>query len=118
MSLVYLTLAFVFNGLANILLKASALKGVDFSDRNPIVLLSKNYLFIGGLFLFATNVIFYYLALRFIPVSWAYPVMVVMSFLIINLYAIGVIGEHISFGQMVGYVFLVIGLITIFYFKP
>lgn len=117
MSFVYLILAFILNGAANVLLKVSALRGVDLGSYNPVVLITKNYLLVGGLVLFASNVVFYYLALRAMPVSIAYPVMVVMSFLIINSYAVWGIGESISVGQMVGYALLVLGLILIFYFK-
>lgn len=117
MSFFYLILAFVLNGLANVFLKFSALQGVDLSSYNPITLVAKNYLLFLGLLLFASNVVFYFLSLRDMPVSIAYPVMVVMSFLIINFYAITVIGEHISAGQIVGYILLILGLVMIFYFK-
>lgn len=118
MPTVYLILAFVLNGIANICLKVSAFQGLDFSSFNPWFILSKNILFFVGLILFASNVIFYFLALRNMPISIAYPIMVAMSFLIINLYALMVIGESINIGQIVGYVLLIAGVSIVLFFKP
>lgn len=117
MPIIYLLLAFTLNGVANIILKVSANRGLDLSVWNPATLVAKNYLFLLGLAIFAANVIFYFLALRSIPISVAYPVMVVMSFLLINAYAVWGLGEVITPGQVVGYFLLVLGLIMIFYFK-
>ncbi len=117
MPFLYLLLAFTLNGAANVLLKISANRGLDLSVWSPFTLISKNYLFLLGLVIFAANVIFYFLALRSIPISIAYPVMVVMSFLIINAYAVWGLGEVITAGQIAGYLLLVLGLVMIFYFK-
>lgn len=117
MPFLYLLLAFTLNGVANVILKLSATRGLDLSVWSPLALASKNYLFLLGLVIFAANVIFYFLALRSIPISLAYPVMVVMSFLIINAYAVWGLGEVITPGQLAGYLLLVLGLLMIFYFK-
>jgi multidrug transporter EmrE-like cation transporter len=115
MSFIYLITAFSFNAIANILLKVQARAGLKFEGFN-LVTLKNNWLFLLGLFLFATNVIFYFLALRNIPISVAYPVMMVMSFLIINGYAYFFLSEKITPGQIVGYLFVIIGIIMIFSF--
>lgn len=117
MPIIYLLLAFTFNGVANIILKVAANRGLNLSSHHPVDLISRHSLLLLGLVIFATNVIFYFLALRSIPISIAYPVMVVASFLIINAYAVWGLGEVITPGQIVGYLLLVLGLVMIFYFK-
>jgi len=58
MPIIYLLLAFTLNGVANIILKVSANRGLDLSVWNPATLVAKNYLFLLGLAIFAANVIF------------------------------------------------------------
>lgn len=117
-SFIYLIIAFSLNSIANILLKLKARQGgFELADLNLLGLISHNFLFLAGIFLFAVNVVFYFLALRAIPLSTAYPVMTVMSFLIINSYAYFFIGEEIGMMQIVGYLFIIMGIIFIFYFS-
>jgi multidrug transporter EmrE-like cation transporter len=113
MAYILLALAFVFNASANILLKIGSKGGIDLSSWNPVALLSHNWQFVLGLFLFAVNVVFYFLALRSLPISVAYPVMVVMSFIIINGYALTMLGETLTPLQILGYLAIVGGLILI-----
>lgn len=114
----YLIIAFSLNSIANILLKLKAKQGgFELSDLSFWSLISNNFLFLAGIFLFAVNVVFYFLALRSVPLSTAYPVMTIMSFLIINSYAYFFIGEEIGIMQIVGYLFIIIGIIFIFYFS-
>lgn len=113
MPYLYIALAFSFNAVANIFLKLGSRSGFNLSSFSPIDLVSHNWQFILGCLLFVANVPFYFLALRSLPISVAYPVMVVMSFVIINAYAFTFLKEEIVFAQVVGYVFLVIGLILV-----
>lgn len=103
MAYLWLTLAFGLNAFANILLKLGANKG----------LVLGNWQLLGGLFFFAINVVFYFLALRALPLSVAYPIMVAMSFLLINGYAFLTLGEPVTPLQIVGYVLIIGGLVLV-----
>ena len=109
MAYFFLVLAFIFNGTANVLLKIGAEKGLV-RDSSIYVFFAQNWQILCGLLLFAVNVIFYFLALRSLPLSVAYPVMVAMSFLIVNGYSSLYLHEPITLFQYVGYVLIVIGL--------
>jgi len=110
MSYVYLILAFSLNALANIMLKLGAKSGFDFSTLNPLKVLINNSYFIVGCFFFAINSVFYFLALKNLPLSVGYPIMVIMSFVLINLYALFILKETFTPYQVLGYGFLIIGL--------
>ncbi len=116
MYILFLIIAFILNGTANVLLKAGAQKGIVFNGFS-LSIITSNYLFIIGLFCFALNALFYFLALRSMPISVAYPIMVGASFLIINSFALLQFGEKISPLQIVGYGFLIIGIIMILSFS-
>jgi multidrug transporter EmrE-like cation transporter len=105
----YLTLAFSLNSIANILLKLGAERGLSLSG-GLFVIIQANWQLLLGLTIFASNIIFYFLALRALPLSVAYPVMVVMGFLIVNGYALLALHEPITTGQYMGYLLIVIGL--------
>lgn len=107
--LFYLFLAFTLNALANVLLKVGALNASIFF-KSPAALL--------GVFLFAMNLFFYFLALKTVPLSTAYPIMVIMSFLIINGFAFFYFHESIHAVQIVGYGLIVVGLLLVFRFSP
>ena len=113
MAYLLLVCAFVLNAVANIFLKIGSVKGINTASLSPVALITHNWQLIVGLFLFAGNVIFYFLALRTLPISVAYPVMVVMSFIIINLYALTVLHESLTLLQILGYGAVVIGIILI-----
>lgn len=109
MAYLYLALAFTLNSIANILLKLGAARGLSLSG-GLLVIVEANWHFLLGLGIFAINVIFYFLALRALPLSVAYPVMVVMGFLIVNSYALLALHEPITAGQYVGYALIIVGL--------
>lgn len=113
MNYIYIILAFTFNAVANILLKAGAKNGFNLVSLNPFNILYFNWKFILGFLFFSINAIFYFLALRNMPISIAYPIMVVMSFVIINSYAFLFFGESITSLQIVGYILIVIGLVLV-----
>ena len=108
-------IAFVLNSIANIMLKIGANSGIQFSGFNWNSV-SANRFFIFGILLFAVNVIFYFLALRNLSLSLAYPIMVGMSFLIINSYAYYFLDDKINLMQILGYLMIVAGIIIVFYF--
>lgn len=114
--LVYLVIAFTLNAVANVLLKIGAQKGLSYKGLGFAEMIVQNVWPLLGVLLFALNVIFYFLALREIPLSTAYPTMVIMSFLIINSVAYFYLAEPINGFQWLGYGFMLIGLFFVFYF--
>ena len=117
MSYIFLVIAFVLNATANILLKTGALKGVTYHGLSFGQIMSQNAIAIVGLFFFALNAVFYFMALRSVPISVAYPVMVVMSLLLINAYAIFTLKEQVTTLQLIGYALIIAGIVLVFLFK-
>ncbi|MEN9649278.1 MAG: hypothetical protein RL094_245 [Candidatus Parcubacteria bacterium] len=117
MSIIYLIVAFILNGTANVLLKLGAKKGLVLHGFS-LQTISANALFLLGFICFGLNALFYFLALRTLPITVAYPIMVGMSLLIINTFAYVSLGETITTMQMVGYALLIVAITMIFYFAP
>lgn len=114
MSYILLGLAFICNSIANILLKVASTKGISFQVF-PITSFIKDNLFLFvGLFFFVINAIFYALSLKNLPISFAYPVMVTMSLLIIGTYASLRFGEQFTIYTIVGYSLIILGIVVIF----
>ncbi len=121
MAYIYLIIAFCLNASANIILKIDAGRvhetrflPEEFSLRGILNFLLDKGLFLLGIFLFALNLCFYYVSLRSMPLSLAYPIMVAMSVLIINSYANFFLGESISFVQVIGYCAIIAGVTAVF----
>ncbi len=114
MSYLYLVLAFVLNATANILLKSGASKGV-YTEVFPLGVFFRNnmYLFLGFLF-FVLNALFYFFALKNIPLSLGYPVMVTMSLLLIGTYAFVFGGELFTYYHLIGYALIILGVAVTF----
>lgn len=110
MAYLALILAFVANAVANVLLKVGADRGLslDFSQGLGKLLLANAYL-IGGVALFAVNVVFYVIALRSLPLTLAYPVMVGMSFLIASSLAVFYLHESLGWPHLLGYLLILLG---------
>jgi len=98
MAYALLAAAFLINGAANILLKAASARG--FAPSLELGL---------GLAAFAVNVMFYFAALRSLPLSLAYPVMVAGSFLLVNGYAAVILREKLGPAQVAGYALIILG---------
>lgn len=116
MAFLFLTIAFTLNAIANILLKIAAKNGISIRGFTPLEFITHHALLSLGLFLFAVNVIFYILALRTMPISTAYPIMIAMSFLIIHGYAYFLLRESIQGWQILGYFLIVLGLLLVILF--
>lgn len=114
MNYLYLTLAFLFNALGNILLKIGSAKGL-YLNFFPLETFLKNniYLIIGFVF-FVSNALFYFLALKHIPVSLAYPIMVTASLILVGSYAFIAGGEVFTYNHVIGYAFIVLGVAIVF----
>ncbi|HCW32571.1 MAG: hypothetical protein UT55_C0007G0003 [Candidatus Peregrinibacteria bacterium GW2011_GWE2_39_6] len=117
MAFIYLIIAFTLNALANIFLKIGAQQGIQLKGLGVISLLTHNAIPLAGIILFGVNVMFYFLALRSLPISTTYPVMTIMSFFLINGFAYFYLNESINVAQLFGYALIIAGLILIFYFK-
>jgi multidrug transporter EmrE-like cation transporter len=105
---VFLIIAFVLNGSANVLLKVGA---TTFTPADGVRGLVRAWQLPLGVVLFAANVLFYALALRALPLAVAYPVMVAASFLIVIGYGAVVLREPVSAMQAVGFALILIGII-------
>src|SRR5258708_3795275 len=112
-----LLVAIILNSLANILLKIGARSGLNLQGFNLIYLIKENWIALIGLVLFAFSAGCYLMVLKTVPVSVAYPVMVIVSFIIVNFTAYFYLREQITLLQLLGYSFLVLGVSFIYYFK-
>lgn len=109
-----LFIAAVLNSVASVFLKIGAERGpvISLSDGFPAFLGGNIYL-IGGLALFALNVIFYVFALRALPLSVAYPIMIAMSFIIVGSLSYFFFSESFSFFKIVGYFVILFGIVIV-----
>ena len=112
MTYLFLIGALLLNATANILLKTAALVPVPGSF-GIWSLISTYRLAILGLVLFALNVGLYFLALKSLPLSVAYPVMVGGGFLIVGMYAWLILNEHITTSLFIGYILIFVGMLLI-----
>ncbi len=111
MGFLALALAFVTNGVANVLLKVGADRGVSLDlSRGVGQLLAQHVFLLGGMVLFVINLMFYIYALRTLPLSVAYPIMVGMSFLVANTLAVLYLNEALSWQHLLGYVLILTGI--------
>jgi small multidrug resistance pump len=116
MSILYLVIAFILNATGNVVFKIAANRGISLHG-TLLSIISNNYLVIVGFFFYAVNAFFYVLALRTLPLSLAYPVMLVASLILVNIISILLLHERLNNFQLIGYAFLVLGVIIIFYFR-
>lgn len=117
MPYILLAVAFSLNAAANILLKLGSLKGLAYQGMTVGQIISHNALALLGLILFGLNAVFYFLALKSVPLSIAYPIMIIMSLLIISAYSTISLKEQLGVFQLVGYALIVAGIALIFLFK-
>jgi small multidrug resistance pump len=109
MGYIFLVIAFSLNASANVLLKIGAERLVEPSIKTVL----SNYALLGGLTLFGLNVIFYAFALKNLPLSISYPVMVAGSLAIVTLGSVFYVGETISLAQALGMALLFVAVILI-----
>ncbi len=113
MPYVLLVCAFSLNAAANILLKLGSKQGLVWHGLSPVGLVVANWQLLLGCLCFLGNMLFYFMALRSLPISTAYPVMVVMSFLLIGSFAWLILKEPISVSQWIGYGAMIVGLVLV-----
>jgi multidrug transporter EmrE-like cation transporter len=110
MNALFLVIAFSLNAAANILLKYAALNSFSFSALIRMEFsIAHLYAFAAAL-LFALNLGFYLLALRSVPLSVGYPVMIGMTFVLTTGAAL-LLGERISLAQAIGLGMILLGVI-------
>ena len=98
MGYVLLLIAVAVNALANVLLKTASGKGLV----SGITVLA-----LGA---FALNVLFYFFALRALPLSVAYPIMVAGTFILVNGASVLFLHENVQTAQIAGYLLIVAGV--------
>jgi multidrug transporter EmrE-like cation transporter len=105
----FLALAFILNSLGTIAVKVHALKGFQVKGAF-FSLIWNNIFFLAALALFGLNLVAYSLALSRLPLSVAYPIMTVASFVIVNAFSFFYFREHITLMQVVGYILILTGI--------
>lgn len=111
MPYVLLLAAVAVNALANLLLKMASAKGVSMSLEGGLVAsVARNGLFIVALAVFAANVLLYFAALRSLPLSVAYPIMVAGTFVLVNGAGAFMLRETVAPAQLFGYLLIVAGV--------
>ena len=113
MGYLFLVLAMTLNAAANVLLKIGAMQIGALSEPGLVGRFVTNYYLLAGLALFALNVAFYAAALTRLQLSLAYPVMMAGGILIIVTISILFLRETLSALQMLGLLFVIVGLVLI-----
>ncbi|MBN2803518.1 MAG: EamA family transporter [Deltaproteobacteria bacterium] len=112
---IFLAVAIVFNGIANILMK-QGMSG-DGNQTGSLAGTLRHYLtswpIIIGLGLFALNVIAYTQALSKLPLSVAYPIMVSLTGLIVITGSLIIFKESINLLQWIGFALIIVGVILV-----
>jgi len=111
-----LVIALTLNATANLMIKFGMERfkaaGVTTADGAVAVgsALLTNWVLIAGLCCFALNVGFYAYALKGLPISVAYPIMVTVGFAIIVTVAGMYLHERLTTGQWIGVCLILIGV--------
>ncbi|WP_437717013.1 EamA family transporter [Sorangium sp. So ce448] len=114
----FLIIALVFNATANILMKLASrrvpsMEGLSLVEKG--LALVTNYHLVLGLVLFASNILFYVLALKRINLSIAYPIMSSGGFLLISVFSVYVLHETLTALQIGGIVLIAAGIALLAY---
>ncbi len=111
----FLFVALVLNAAANLLLKYATLQRTDqlTTTTGGLTGIIQTYLsipFVAGLVCFALNVLIYTQALKKLPLSLAYPLMVSLGYLIIVVVSAFWFGERLSVTRYLGIGLMLAGL--------
>ncbi|WP_437768953.1 EamA family transporter [Sorangium sp. So ce281] len=114
----FLIIALVFNATANILMKLASrrvpsMEGLSLVEK--CLALVTNYHLVLGLVLFASNILFYVLALKRINLSIAYPIMSSGGFLLISVFSVYFLRETLTALQIGGIVLIAAGIALLAY---
>ena len=116
MPYVYLFAALALNIGGNIAMKLAALRGFDLSTYEPIHFIAKNWQVLASISMYGLSAIFYFLALRELPLIIVYPTIIFLGFIAIHAFAVIVLGERIVAWQIVGHILVLIGMALILFF--
>lgn len=112
MSFAYLVVAFILNATANVLLKLGASRGFSFSGVFHDTWSPAN-IFVGfAVLAFAGNLVAYLMALKGVPLSVGYPIMIGMTFFLTTGAAI-VLGERLTTLHIAGLFLILIGIVVV-----
>jgi len=109
-----LVAALVLNAGANSLLKVGASSLEGGLSSGTLVAAATNIYLIGGIALFALNILCYTFALSRLPLSVAYPVMVIGGLLIITSFSVLVFHESLSYLQIGGLALVLLGVVLFY----
>lgn len=110
---VFLAIALVLNAVANLLIKYAARASVPAVAGAPGAGLLRTYLswpFLLGLVCFGLNLLAYTQALKKLPISLAYPLMVSLGYLIILVVSWFLLGERMAPIRYAGAGLMLVGL--------
>jgi multidrug transporter EmrE-like cation transporter len=110
MGYLFLIVALTLNAAANVLLKIGATRLGSVEGPGLIGRLVSDTYLLGGLLLFALNVVFYVAALTRLHLSVAYPIMVAGGIIIVVSASALILREAVTPLQTVGLVLLVLGI--------
>lgn len=113
MGYLFLALALTLNAAANVLLKIGAGQLGRLEAPDLIGRLLTNYHLLGGILLFALNVVLYAAALTRLNLSVAYPVMTAGGVLIVVSVSFFLLEEPFSPVQMLGLALIVAGILLV-----
>lgn len=109
-----LVVALVLNASANVFLKAGSEVLREGLTKEVLIAAVTNPYLLGGVCLFALNVLCYTFALSRLPLSLAYPAMVIGGLLIITTVSVLIFGESLSYLQVGGLALIVVGVILLY----
>jgi multidrug transporter EmrE-like cation transporter len=112
MNFAYLIIAFVLNASANILLKLGASRGFSFSSVFQDPWNAANFYVAFAVLAFAGNLVAYLMALKGVPLSVGYPIMIGMTFFLTTGAAI-VMGERLTILHIVGLFLILLGVVVV-----
>lgn len=109
----FLTAALALNATANLLLKIGADRLGSRGAASLLASVLGNYYLLGGLALFALNVVFYVGALARLNLSLAYPVMMAGGVLIVVTVSVLFLREPLTLAHAAGILLLLAGLVLV-----
>lgn len=109
-----LGVALILNATANALLKAGSTAIAGGISESSLTQALTNPYIISGVLLFALNIVCYTIALSRLPLSLAYPAMVIGGLLIVTTVSVLVFGESLSYLQAGGLALVVFGVVLLY----
>lgn len=109
-----LGIALICNAAANALLKAGAASVHGPPSLELFLRSASNPYLLSGAGLFALNLLCYIFALSKLPLSLAYPAMVIGGLLIVTTVAVTIFGESLTYFQAGGLALIVFGVVLLY----